>query len=1653
MRKHKLKKVLSAILAIVLVISSAFLGVPDVASADSPYTLNASKAEISEGENVTFTSDAPETYMAELYLDGKEVQRGTVAYYTSTVLKFNIPWDFAGVSSIADPRDTTKDQIVTLRIYDVVNGQDAILAGEHKVWSDPYLNSVSVTLKSNQTSLSASKDAISDGESVSFTATNASSLTMAIFLENTLVLIGPVSYLEEGGSFASIPWDYYWGNGMGRDTAKDQTLTCRLYAEGVGGEPSWSDAYLKQAQVTLKAKQPINLSADKTEIKAGESVKFTTTDNQPDLLAELYLDGIEYGRGTVADYTNTGEYGTIPWELMTHNKYPSDRILTLRVYGIVSSTHKIWDDSTDLINSVSVTLKAYQAPSTDATLSGLSLSTGTLSPAFASDTNNYTASVSNATTSIKVTPVVNESNATVTVNGSSVTANSASGDISLNVGDNTIPVVVTAQDGETVNTYNITVKRAANYTSNASKTEIGEGESVSFSTNADAEQMVALFYDETLIGRGLVGDNSEADCWYTPFPWYNSDYTDGRDTSKDQTLTFRVYANTNIQNVYPEWNDTYLTQVSVTLKAKQTISTDASLSGLSLSTGTLSPTFASDTYNYTASVSNATTSVKVTPVANNSNATVKVGGSIITAGSASGDISLNVGNNTIPVVVIAQDEKTVHTYNITVNRATADSGDPIVRYVFNGDLIDTMGTGYSLTNLYPDENKYATEIVGGTSKQVLTFGKKGGLKLENLDKILSNKGDYTIDLIARISATSHYSKILDFKNRTSDDGLYMYKDNTITFYPNSSSTLIKDGEYTRIALTRSSATNKMNVYINGVKQMTIDDSTGKGTISADNILYFFTDDTNVTDDNEGGAVSLIRIFNYPFSDSDMEKLVMPTNTTPETDSSAYMKYITNINTDAASDSGSSAYDIRGCVDGSHWLSTTYDDGGFGTFLKVGTNLQGLTNISNGVEKSIDSLNLAVTQNLSFVRGGKFVKVQYIVRNTSNQEQTVSLCSGADVQIGNNDDAPVTAFADGTGFYMTGDNAQFNFIGKGAPEVTDVDAFWFGDFEEFNNHNALFTQTNAASYNGDSGMCYSWNNRTIPAGGSQTFSVLIGIGAPNALPVLTVSTPSSNFSDSYVGGSVSFGGTVTDSENSTGTELYYKIDDRTPVKAYTFAGTPGTFTANIAIPSDLSVGTHTIKLYAQDLDGGISTLITKTIKIQAPNNAVSAPIAVPSESKDEQIVVDVKQGESDKTASQIVINRSTDTSGSKTDTVTYAADKARDTVSKLKESGESTARIVIPDNSSAVSKTTVNIPTDTLSTLSDSKVALQIDTGVAKIDLPKDSVTNASSKANGNLYFNLVPVKQEEQKSELMERAKTQVTIVNKDEQDTVSVVGVPVTIETNMPSSAVDITLPLTGVTIPSDSTEKEAFLKQLGVYIEHSDGTKELVQGEIVTYANGVQGIKFHITKFSTFTIVKIDNKQTAEATPIVVQKGFSPLLLQAKADATTQTLSYQKVSGADGYILYGAPCGKDKHMMIIKTLTADTTSYSVTGQAINTYYKYQVKAYQLINGKKVIIAVSKLIHSTTTSKIYTNPSKITCDTSALTLKIGNTKALKCNVVSTKGKTVAKHTDVLRYESTSTAIATVDNKGMITAKAKGTCYIFAYAQNGVYKKIKVTVE
>lgn len=100
-----------------------------------------------------------------------------------------------------------------------------------------------------------------------------------------------------------------------------------------------------------------------------------------------------------------------------------------------------------------VTINAPYTASGNNNLSSLSISPGTLSPGFSAGTTSYSASVSNSTTSVAVSATAADGKARVAVWGNT----------GLSVGNNTITVQVTAENGSK-KTYTITVNRAAGST-------------------------------------------------------------------------------------------------------------------------------------------------------------------------------------------------------------------------------------------------------------------------------------------------------------------------------------------------------------------------------------------------------------------------------------------------------------------------------------------------------------------------------------------------------------------------------------------------------------------------------------------------------------------------------------------------------------------------------------------------------------------------------------------------------------------------------------------------------------------------------------------------------------------------------------------------------------------------------------------------------------------------------------------------------------------------------------------------------------------------------------------------------------------------------------------------------------------------------------
>lgn len=171
-------------------------------------------------------------------------------------------------------------------------------------------------------------------------------------------------------------------------------------------------------------------------------------------------------RSSADNYTSDIVQGNIvensTWVLKSHSglTFTSNVATTFRVYGYNGAGSAGMNTANWRIDDISLSVTATQ-PTNIATLASLSLSAGILTPIFSPDEVSYTASVSNSTTSITVTPVTTAPNAIVYVNALQVVSGNTSNSIPLVVGLNAISVSVLAADGITTKVYQLEVTREA----------------------------------------------------------------------------------------------------------------------------------------------------------------------------------------------------------------------------------------------------------------------------------------------------------------------------------------------------------------------------------------------------------------------------------------------------------------------------------------------------------------------------------------------------------------------------------------------------------------------------------------------------------------------------------------------------------------------------------------------------------------------------------------------------------------------------------------------------------------------------------------------------------------------------------------------------------------------------------------------------------------------------------------------------------------------------------------------------------------------------------------------------------------------------------------------------------------------------------------
>lgn len=291
-------------------------------------------------------------------------------------------------------------------------------------------------------------------------------------------------------------------------------------------------------------------------------------------------------------------------------------------------------------------------------LKSILLSSGTLSSPFSPSNFSYYSSVSQSVSTIKITPTAEDATSVIRVNGEIVQSGSASLDIPLEIGSNTVFINVSTKDIQLTNTYIITVTRLSGASTLDSISKTGGALSPVFSSSN-------LYYSTS-------ESYNTSSITFTPTATNSNSTIQISNTTTGQNLTaIASGATSSLVNLNLGANNICLVVTSQDGKSTNTYSIyvwrnygNANLSSLTLSSGNLTPSFSPSVLSYSVTVYSG--SITLSPAVEHYSATVTY--ELNGAANSGSTFTLNPNiTNVIRITVKAQDTTISKTYVINVS--------------------------------------------------------------------------------------------------------------------------------------------------------------------------------------------------------------------------------------------------------------------------------------------------------------------------------------------------------------------------------------------------------------------------------------------------------------------------------------------------------------------------------------------------------------------------------------------------------------------------------------------------------------------------------------------------------------------------------------------------------------------------------------------------------------------------------------------------------------------------------------------------------------------------------------------------------------------------------------------------------------------------
>jgi hypothetical protein len=193
------------------------------------------------------------------------------------------------------------------------------------------------------------------------------------------------------------------------------------------------------------------------------------------------------------------------------------------------------------------------------------------------------------------------------------------------------------------------------------------------------------------------------------------------------------------------------------------------------------------------------------------------------------------------------------------------SSQTLHEYFFNNNLTGTNG-GPTLTQTLScgaAAGAFGSQTIttsAGTCSvaNVFCFNAGGGVRYDNPSYITNQ---YSINLFFKFNTLSGYTRIIDFSNSTSDNGVYLLN-NCLNFYPsgNVGSCVFVANTYYLMTFVRNGSTGVISVYVNGTLFTTYNDATNAyRPATSTTPIIFFKDDNVVTCEAKAGCVKYASI--------------------------------------------------------------------------------------------------------------------------------------------------------------------------------------------------------------------------------------------------------------------------------------------------------------------------------------------------------------------------------------------------------------------------------------------------------------------------------------------------------------------------------------------------------------------------------------------------------------------------------------------------------------------------------------------------------------------------------------------------------------------------------------------------------------------------